>query len=311
MSGSTEPRAALVSTADKETIMALLELQKDTVGFEELKEAFAQTQEELMRVAQYSQPIREVQMVCDHSQQIIHLQRQITNLQRKQFLPPECDHSGLEQQRPTPTEEQNKARRRPAASGTDEDLRQELADITQDAQQYGEEACSLRMQLANALTLAGRAAPVAPQAPEDRGQKFPDSPDFSGSDGTQLRGWIAQLWMVIRHKPESLPDKQSKVWYAFYCLRGVVLGQILRHIREDKTLGLEDLPTLIPLLEVAFGDPDRVATAEQKMREIKKNNREFSQYYAEFEVIAADLDWNPSALRNPLRMGLPQKTKDS
>jgi hypothetical protein len=47
------------------------------------------------------------------------------------------------------------------------------------------------------------------------------------------------------------------------------------------------------------------------MREIKINNREFSLYYAEFQVIAADLDWNPSALRNALRSGLSEEMQDS
>jgi len=171
-----------------------------------------------------------------------------------------------------------------------EDLRQELADITQDAQQSGEEARSLRMQVANALMLAARTAPAAPQAPEDRGQKFPDSQDFSGSDRTQLGGWIAQLRMVIRHKPASFPDEQSKMRYTCNCLRGVALGKILPHVREYRTIGLDDLPTFIPLLEAAFADPDLVARAERKMRENKQKNREFSQYYAELQVIAADLD---------------------
>jgi hypothetical protein len=83
MSGSEEPRAALVSIEDQVTIMALLDVQGDTIGFEELREAYTRTEEVLMRVAQYSQPIREVQMVCDHPQQIIDLQRQIMDLQTK------------------------------------------------------------------------------------------------------------------------------------------------------------------------------------------------------------------------------------
>jgi len=182
--------------------------------------------------------------------------------------------------------------------------------MTRGARQSGEEVRGLRTQLANALMLAARAAPAAPQTSEDRGQKFPDSPDFSGTDRTQLRGWIAQLQMVIRHKPASFPDEQSKMRYAFNRLRGVALGQILPHVWEDGTIGLEDLPAFIQLLEAAFGDPDRVATAERKMREINQKNREFSQYYAEFQVIAADLDWNPSALRNALRMGLSEEMKD-
>jgi hypothetical protein len=291
--------------------MALIDINKDNTGHEELPEAFAQTQEVLMRVAQYSQPIREVQRVCEHPQQILELQREITDLKTRQFLPPQCDHTALEQQIQTLRHERDEALKRPAAPGTNEDLQQELDDMTRDARQSGEEVRDLRTQLANALTLAARVAPAAPQAQEDRGQKFPDSPDISGSDRTQLRGWIAQLRMVIWHKPASFPDEQSKMRYAFNPLRGIALGQILPHVREDGTIGLEDLPAFIQLLEAAFGDPDRVATAERKMREIKQKNREFSQYYAEFQVIAADLDWNPSALRNALRMGLSEEMKDS
>jgi len=47
------------------------------------------------------------------------------------------------------------------------------------------------------------------------------------------------------------------------------------------------------------------------MREIIQKNREFSQYYAEFQVIAADFDWNPLALRNALQIGLSEEMKDS
>jgi len=43
------------------------------------------------------------------------------------------------------------------------------------------------------------------------------------------------------------------------------------------------------------------------MREIEQKNHEFSQDYAEVQVIAADLDWNSSALWNALRMGLSKE----
>jgi len=249
-----------------------------------------------MRVAQYSQPIREAQIVCDHPQQIIDMQRQITDLQTKQFLPPQCDHTELEPQIQTLRNEPDKALRRLVALGTDENLRQQLDDMTQDARQSGEKVRSLRTQLANTLMLAARAAPAGPQDPEDRGQNLPNSPDFSRPDRTQLRGWIAQLLMVIRHKPTSFPDEQLKMRYAFKCRRGIALGLMLPPVREDGTIRLEDLPAVIQLLEAAFGDPDRVATAEQKMRETKQKNRVVPQYYAEFQVISADLDCNPSAL---------------
>jgi hypothetical protein len=263
-----EPRAALVSIKDQGTIMALIDIDKDNIGNDQLREAFIQTQEVLMRVAQYSQPIREVQRVCEHPQQIIELQRQITHLQTKQFLPPQCDHTKFEQRIQTLRDERDEALRRTVAPGTNEELRQELEDMTRDAHQSGEEVRGLRTQLVNALTLAARVVPAAPQAPEDRGQNCPDSLDFSRSDQTQLRGWIAQLRIVIRHKPASFPDEQSKMRYAFNRLRAIVLGQILPHIQEVRTIGLGDLPAFIQRLEAAVGDHDRVATAELKMREI-------------------------------------------
>jgi hypothetical protein len=82
-------------------------------------------------------------MVCNHPQQIIDLQQQITDLQTKQFVPPQCGHTELGQRILTLTQEQDEARITPAAPGTDEELRQEPADMTQDAQQAGEKVCGL------------------------------------------------------------------------------------------------------------------------------------------------------------------------
>jgi len=84
----------------------------------------------LMRVVQFSQKIQEVQMVCDQLQQIINLRRQITDLQTKQFMHHQCDHTGLEQQIQTLMKERDKARMGPALAGTDEDLPEELAEMT-------------------------------------------------------------------------------------------------------------------------------------------------------------------------------------
>jgi len=159
--------------------------------------------------------------------------------------------------------------------------------------------------------LSGPRSTNSPRAVDDRWQKFPDSPDISGSDRTQFSGWIAQLQMVKKHMPITFPDKQSKMQYTLNRLRGVALGQILPHIQEDGTIGLEDLPAFIQLLEAAFGDPNWVATAKQKMREIEQTNSKFSPFYTGFSVIPLDLDWNSSALWNALQMGLSKEMMDS
>jgi hypothetical protein len=144
MSGLTEPILALVSTEHQENFIALLDIQRDTIAFSELNKEFEQTQYVLIRVAQYSQPIGEVQMVFNHPNQVVDLHGQITHLQSKQFLAPQCDQTTLEQQIQTVTNEWDEARMRPAAPGKDAEPRQELAYLTQDTQQAVEEVCGLR-----------------------------------------------------------------------------------------------------------------------------------------------------------------------
>jgi len=78
--------------------------------------------------------------------------------------------------------------------------------------------------------------------------------------------------MVTQHKPDSFPDEQSMMRYTFNPLRGLALGQIMPQVQEDRTIGLEDLRAVIQLLESAFGDPDRIATAGLKMRAIKQKH---------------------------------------
>jgi hypothetical protein len=169
MPASTEPRAAQLSVEDQGAIMALLDIPRDAIKFEELNEAVAQTQEVLLRVAQYSQAIQNGQMLCDHPHQIIDLQWQITDLWKMQFLLLQCDYTEMEQRIQIPMNELDEATRRPAAAGTRKELREELEEMTRDARHSAEKVRGLRMQLANALTLAAWGAPAAPQAVEGRG----------------------------------------------------------------------------------------------------------------------------------------------
>jgi len=76
-------------------------------------------------------------------------------------------------------------------------------------------------------------------------------------------------------------------------------------------INLQDVAALITILENAFGDPDRVATAEQELNKLRQTNREFSLYYAEFQRLIAELDYNDTAKKNALRRGLSEELKDT
>lgn len=115
--------------------------------------------------------------------------------------------------------------------------------------------------------------------------------------------------MGVRHKTASIPNNQCKMRYTFHRMRTVALGQILALVRDNGERGLENLRAVILQLEPAFSDPNRVATANHKMLTIEQKNRGFSEYYAEFEVIASDLDCIHSDHRNALRIGSSEKER--
>lgn len=60
-----------------------------------------------------------------------------------------------------------------------------------------------------------------------------------------------------------------------------------------------------------MGDPNRIATGERRLQEINIQNWEISWYCGEFQVIATDLDWNPSALQNTLQIRLSEEMTDT
>ena len=87
------------------------------------------------------------------------------------------------------------------------------------------------------------------------------------------------------------------------------LDQVTPHITND-CINLENVGSLISILETAFGDPDKIATAERKLRNLRQANQDFSTYYAEFMQYAADTTWNEVAKRLQLEEGLCHELKN-
>jgi hypothetical protein len=85
---------------------------------------------------------------------------------------------------------------------------------------------------------------------------------------------------------------------AFTRLRAVVSGQILPHILENRTIGPHGLTACIQLQDGAVGNPNRVATIEQKIREINPINSQISHYYAAFKQMTVDLNLHTMALND-------------
>jgi len=91
--------------------------------------------------------------------------------------------------------------------------------------------------------------------------------------------------------------------YAFNRLGGRAQAQILPFVQKGKFL-LQDSNDVIRILENAFGDPDPAATARSKLHSLKQGKKEFTAYFAEFQMLVSKLSWDEGAKLDALKEGV-------
>jgi hypothetical protein len=120
---------------------------------------------------------------------------------------------------------------------------------------------------------------------------------------------VALLRLRLIDCPGEFPSKQSKLQYAFSRLDGAALEQMIHLVQNDR-MNLENFEAFVTSLDEAYSDPDHVNTAERTLAKLHQGNRDFVTYYAEFQRLIADLDWNDAAKRAALHRGLSEELKD-
>jgi len=159
-----------------------------------------------------------------------------------------------------------------------------------------------------ALANPGGPAPPAGERPPKR-ESIPKPQGFNGSQD-HLRPFIAQLrtkFLVDAHK---FVDVQHRLAYAVGFLKGKAYQQILPLIDEGN-INRASVKALITLLENAFGDSDRVRTAERNLQNLRQKNHKFSDYLGDFQQYAAEVSWNDAPKRTSLYEGFSAELKDA
>jgi len=159
-----------------------------------------------------------------------------------------------------------------------------------------------------ALANAGGPAPPAGERPPNR-ESIPKPQEFDGSQDL-LRPFIPQLRTKFLGDGHKFVDVQHRLPYAVVFLKGKAYEQILPLIDEGN-INIASVEGLITLLENAFGDPDRVRTAEWNLPRLRQKNRNLSDYLADFTRYAAEGSWNDAAKRTSLYEGLSAELKDA
>jgi hypothetical protein len=79
---------------------------------------------------------------------------------------------------------------------------------------------------------------------------------------------------------------------------------------KDDCMNLENIEAFVTSLEEAYGDPDRMNTTEWALAILHQGNWDFITYYAEFQCLMADLNWNDAAKHAALHCGMSEELKD-
>ncbi|TKA56069.1 hypothetical protein B0A49_13695 [Cryomyces minteri] len=141
-----------------------------------------------------------------------------------------------------------------------------------------------------------------------RSVKHPDPEKYSGHKD-QLLSFIAQLRIKLLMNEDHFSTPESKVIYAISRLEGAAMSQVLPRIKAGSKVDLDSVEDLIKLLERAFGDPDRKATAQRELRKLKQANRDFHQYLADFQHLAPESEYNEEAQKSFLMDGMCNELK--
>lgn len=141
-------------------------------------------------------------------------------------------------------------------------------------------------------------------------KKLPDPEPFSG-DIKELDGWIKQIALKLRGNANWYPTEQDKLGYVVGRLRGKAYDQVESMVRETGEVDYNTLDDLFQDLKRAFGDPNRAATAANKISRMRQTNQDFSSYIAEFKREVNHTNWNNSAKKDALLSGLSREIKDA
>jgi hypothetical protein len=192
-----------------------------------------------------------------------------------------------------------------ALATENEDLALERDAAIADRNALTARVMQLEAQLMQTLALTTATTNLSPAG--RKGQTDPEK--FTGKDRGKLRSFVAlvRLWLIDR--PGEFLNEQSKLRYAFSRLEGAALEQMIHLVKNDH-VNLENFEAFVTSLDEAYGDPDRVNTAERTLAKLRRGNRDFVTHYTEFQCLIADLDWNDAATRAALHRGLSEELKD-
>lgn len=134
-----------------------------------------------------------------------------------------------------------------------------------------------------------------------KSEKHPDPPVFNGNI-TKWREFKTQLRVKLQINHDRYITPQSRLAYIVSRLEGNPLHIIQPRIING-VIQFSDMEDLISFLNIAYEDQDLVVKAQRELRELRQRNREFYNYFADFQRIIEDTGITDNEARKSALMG--------
>jgi hypothetical protein len=168
---------------------------------------------------------------------------------------------------------------------------------------------------------------MAPQPPsvitapagDSSGIKINPPQEFSGAKGTMER-FRMQCLLAIEMSGNKLSTDRKQVLYVVSFLRGPAYEWIHPHFKdflqnsearqkEFTKKMFKDYASLFDEMEEVFDNGDEALEADRDIRALRQRTSA-AQYRAEFQILAAKLDWNDDALASEFYRGLKDRVRE-
>lgn len=172
-----------------------------------------------------------------------------------------------------------------------------------DAHEKGERVIEL-MQQVNNLTQEVTAFKFAIQygngTGHHRSAEHPDPDPFDG-DAMRLPHFLREMAFKLRANGDWYPTEDSKLIYFISRLKGKAFGQVQGRIDQDGNINFTNVAEVVAILQVAFGELDEKASAQEKLLELKQGHRPFAVFVAEWQEFVLKSKFDNEALMTLLK----------
>ncbi|RKF82365.1 hypothetical protein GcM3_025028, partial [Golovinomyces cichoracearum] len=106
---------------------------------------------------------------------------------------------------------------------------------------------------------------------------------FSGIENSQYPQFRSLIEAKLRIDANAMWNEKERVWYDYGCLTDVALRRIHPWIEFAKGKEQFTVAEFLDRLDKAFGDPEKITKAINKLNSIRQGNRSFREFLQDFQ----------------------------